>query len=199
MILVNKKLYHYIDGRRYNPNWQEGTNFFVGKNYQNNVCKGITPINADEPLINKKIEYYTLLKNNGQHLTSNDKVVIREKMLELYRSMYCPKTISRMNCMYFCDEKSLIYWSHMFPSYYELYEVVLNGEAFKTSSTLLPIISNNYIYTFEEFIDLCNKYWNPNLMDENLCCFSEYLYQGEVYVNAKLDKEKVKNMYIIKK
>ena len=198
MELVNATMYHYKDKRRKSEKWLEGNEFIISKDYKSYECEQIVPIDKNLSLIDKKIEYYTLLKNDNKPLKLADRVNIREKMLELYRSTYCPNEISRMNCMFFCDEQSVVYWDHMFPSYYDLYEVVLNGEAFKTSSKLLPILNCNRSYTYEEFFELCKAYWNPNLMDENLCCFSEYLFQGSVYVKEKLDKEVVRSRYIFK-
>ena len=196
MKLINATMYHFRDGRRKTGRWIEGNKFTIDKDYKSYICENITPIDKDLPLIDKKIEYYSLLKNDGKKLNQSDRVNIREKMLELYRTTYCPNEVSRMNCMYFCDENSVTYWEHMFPSYYELYKVVLNGEAFKTSSKLLPILYSGKTYTYEEFCELCKLYWNPNLLDENLCCFAEYLFQGSVLVTEKMDKEAVRNRFV---
>lgn len=196
MELKNATMYHFWDRRIISSNWSKGATFTIDKDYKTYECKDITPIDLNLPTVEKIIEYQKMLKNNDLLLTNNDKLVIREKMLELYRAKYLPNEISRMHCMYFCDENSLMYWRRMFPSYFDLYEVKLNGVAFKSSAKLLPHISNCNKHTFKEMEELCRAYWNPNLMDENLCCFAEYLFQGEVYVKKKTNVNNVRSRYI---
>lgn len=189
MKLVNKTLYHFRDGRRKNTNWMVGNEFVVDDTYKNFICSDIEPIDINSSLIDKKIEYYSMANDLS---LAFDKA---EKMLELRREEKYPDLISRLNCMYFCDKDSLDYWSHRFPSYYELYEVVLNGEAFKSSSVLFPFAPNNC--TYEEFLKLCDNYWNPDLSDEGIINCGEYLFQGTVFVQEKLDASKVRSRNII--
>ena len=187
MELTNATLYHFRDGRRVNKNWTVGNTFTVDSNYRNYICGDIKPIDANLSIVNKKIEYYSMVKNNESAFS------IGEKMLELYRSENIPDNIGRIHCMYFCDAESLEYWNHRFPEYYELYEVVLNGEAFKACSLLFPFARTNCSY--EEFLMLCEQYWNPDLSNELLKGYSEYLFQGKVFVKDKLDKETVRSRY----
>ncbi|MBR5662599.1 MAG: hypothetical protein IKX00_02975 [Bacilli bacterium] len=184
MKLVNTTLYHFRDGRRKNNNWVVGNKFSVDEDYRNYICSGIEPIDTNTPLINKKIEYYSMANDINFAFTK------AEKMLELRRSEKYPELISRFNCMYFCDIESLEYWSHKLPDHYELYEVILNGEAFKSSTLLFPFASNNC--TYEDFLKLCDDYWNPN-MTEELNSYNEYLFQGSVFVSEKLDANKVRS------
>lgn len=187
MILVNETLYHFRDGRRKNANWMVGNEFIVDDSYQCHTCGDVIPIDPDIPLIEKKIEYYSM--SNDVNL-SFDKA---EKMLELCRTENHPELISRLNCMYFCDKNSLEFWSHKFPSYYELFEVVLNGEAFKSSSLFFPFAAANC--TYEDFIRLCEKYWTPDLESEEVNEYNEYLFRGSVFVRERLDINKVRNRY----
>ena len=185
MKLVNTTLYHFRDGRRKNNNWMIGSEFTVDSSYQNYVCKDIEPIDSGLSLVEKKIEYYKMLRDNESPFN------IGEKMLELYREEHYPEIIGRINCMYFCDEKSLEYWSHKFAPYYEVYEVVLNGDAFKSASILFPFGGSNC--TYEEFLKLCDDYWNPNLSSEQVNECAEYLFQGKVFVREKLDIEQIRS------
>ena len=196
MELANTTLYHFKDRRIIDDNWNLGSTFIIDKNYKTYECRDIEPIDINLPEEDQMIEYYKML-NKTKKLSNDDKFVIREKMLELYRSKHLSDEISRMHCMYFCDENSLMYWLRMFPSFYDIYEVRVNGIAFKSSAKLLPKIENNNKYTFKEMEQICQSYWNPNLMDENLCCFAEYLFQGEVYVRKKTDINSIRSRYTI--
>lgn len=184
MKLTNKTLYHFRNQNRKNNNWIAGNEFIIDSSYKNHICSDIIPINPSLSDIEKKIEYYTMLRQGESPFN------IGEKMLELYRMDNCPGNISRLNCMYFCDEDSLEFWKHKLPSNYELYEVELNGEAFKSSSTLFPFSSRNC--TYEEFLDLSFKYWNPDLSDKNINEYGEYLFNGSVYVRERVNSKNIK-------
>lgn len=187
MKLENATMYHFHKIGVYDANWNIGNQFNVNDSFNNNLCYGVKTIDNNESLIDQKIDYYKLVEEDF------GKFYIREVMLELFRTINFPDCISRMNCMYFCDEKSLLYWSSIFKFGYDLYKVTLNGEAFKSSSKLLPEM--NEVYTYEQLEAFCNNYWKPNLMDENLNCFAEYLFQGNVIVKEKLDPEQIRSRY----
>ncbi len=187
MELKNKTLYHFRDGRRKNLNWMVGNEFIVDSKYKNYICSDVKRIDTDLSDVEKKIAYYKMLRDNETPFK------IAERMLELYREEQCPDTIGRINCMFFCDEASLGYWCHRFGPYSELYEVELTGTAFKTSTLLFPFAGSNC--TYEDFLKLCENYWNPDLTDEDLNDYAEYLFQGKVFVREKLDIEKIRNKY----
>ena len=187
MELKNKTLYHFRDGRRKNPNWMIGSEFVIDDKYKNHACSKIKRIDSGLPDVEKKIAYYKMLKDMESPFN------IGERMLELYREEQCPRTVGRINCMFFCDEESLEYWSHKFGPCPELYEVEVNGTAFKTSSILFPFAGSNC--TYEEFLQLCESYWKPDLTDEELNSYAEYLFQGTVFVREKLDIEQVRSKY----
>lgn len=187
MKFVNKTMYHFHKKGVMDNMWKVGNNFFIDENFQNNLGEGIVPIDKDLSLIDKKIEYYKLIQSQ------ESACYIREAMLELYREIYHPELISRMNCVYVCDEKSLLYWSNFLFGMYDLFRVTLNGEAFKSCSKFLPDMKE--LYTFEELKEQIENYWEPNFSDSNNDYFAEYLFQGHIYVNEKLDVEKVRNRY----
>lgn len=187
MNVVNKKMYHFHK-KGFNDNlWIVNNGFNVSKTFSSNIFSDIKRIDKDASNIEQKIEYYKLLN------TTSDKDYIREVMLELFRQLYYPDIVSRLNCMYFCDEKSLLYWSNMFFNNFDLYEVLLTGKLFKSSSKFLP--SMDECYTFDKFKELSDIYWNPNFSDFNQNYFAEYLFQGHVRVKEKLDPDCIRNKY----
>lgn len=187
MKLINATMYHFRNGQRVNTNWIIGNEFLVDDSYKNYICNDINTIDPSLTDVEKKIEYYSMLKNNESPF------IVGERMLELYREENCPDSIGRINCMYFCDENSLEFWANKFPDYYELYEVILSGEAFKSSPTLFPFGRANS--TYEEFLSLCKEYWNPDLTSDVVDWSGEYLFQGKVFVRRKIDANMVRNRH----
>lgn len=189
MELINTTMYHFRNGDRFNQNWIVGNEFTVDNSYKNYICNDIIPIDPNLSDIEKKIEYYSMLR------TEESEFVVGEKMLELYRSCNNPDLISRINCMFFCDAESLEFWRHKLPTEFTLYEVELNGEAFKSSTLLFPFASKST--TYEEFLSLCSEYWNPDFSDTSLNECSEYLFQGSVLVKNKISSSRIRNKHNI--
>lgn len=184
----NTTMYHFRANDPFDQNWVVGNRFSVGNKFRNSLCCDVKPIDKNLSRIEQKIEYYKLLKDCETMFN------IRETMLELFRSTKYPDLISRMNCVYFCDEQSILYWANMFPQNYELYKVIISGELFKSCPKFFADIERGA--TFEKIEKIADGYWNPNFMDAQYNYFAEYLFNnGTIEIVDKLNPQKVRDRY----
>lgn len=133
----------------------------------------------------EELEELKSLLEIGYKMTFNADFFKRESALENCRKDYFSGKPSRLHSVYLCDKEGLEYWTDIIsqqnPEEIEIFEVLANGNIFKTNEQLLPNEFLNYGDTYNASF----TYWNPKF--KNVPNYTnEYLAQGTIKVLNKL-------------
>ena len=182
--------------------------FIHGSIYNNNTCFWINDnecLSASllaEKILNKATDEYIeelfhdkekylkamrLLKKYVEEtggMLRNTAITNREEGLEDYRAKNHPDYISRLHCLWVCEEKQLKYWERMLNKKCELYQILLTGNLQRTNAAYLPFFG----FSREETENVSECYWNPpEGRDESK---DEFLFQGKAKILRKVIIEK---------
>ena len=137
---------------------------------------------SDEEFLRKGDYLYRTLYDSSVRL-KNLALKNREESLEEVRKEKYPNLPSRYHSIWVCDKKQLEFWKKQLKEKSIIYEVLLNGNLFKSSDVFLP--------TDGEYKENQKKeaytYWNPIFKIEEEEQKAEYIFQGKVKVLKKIN------------
>ena len=160
----------------------ESTEVRDGKEY-NHKRNVIELLDWDKILDMTSVEQLNLV-NLMKGITHNDRLDLREYILENIRLQYYPDRPSRFKCIWLTDEESLDRWYKIIDRHnagFSIYEMDVEGNVFKSADHLLPqpCWSNGLIE------EVAHKYWNPKESDLTKND-REYLFEGRARVIKKV-------------
>lgn len=160
----------------------------MDKSYQNYsivIANYFNRIKDLKSIRNEDLEELKNLLNIGYQMSFNADFFKRETALEDCRKSYNDALPSRLHSIYLCDYDGLNYWkdclSNSNKKEFDVFEVNVTGNIFKTNEQLLP----NEVSTYEETYKNAIKYWNPKLKDCPANTY-EYLVEGKVKILSKI-------------
>ena len=163
--VVQKDYFHIHDFRIFSSElWVSGNQFTVSKDFLSCFGKELKDVN------------WELAKLSG------DFVCKREIALEEIRRKNFPEEISRLHCIWLCDEKSIDYWTKIL--YGDVFRVRVTGNIFQGSENYLFGEESN---SYEEILEGNQNYWKSSFYNPDDIWKREYLFQGKVKVLEKCD------------
>lgn len=127
------------------------------------------------------------LIDNAQIYIGEQDILRREIAVEEVRKTYYPDLISRISCIWLCDEQYLDYWKNKLAGAIRVFKVEIDGELFVTTNRLLPKDYDSY----EECMKKAHDYWNPKLRKDDT---KEYLFRGNLTILEELNLDNINTL-----
>jgi len=212
MHVNNRHMYHFHPEGCYDDVWKIGNSFTVDDKWES-IFKKLT-FNCSEIVQGRENDIYIaryivdILKEDLKNLSHEDLIVtlriaaktiqnrsmaLREIALEEYRRKNCPELPSRFSSIWVTNKAGIKFWEEMFThdkysgakESRELLELELTGNLFKSSDEFLP--QNGVSY--KKCLEAAEMYWNPDFSKEHDRSKVEYLFQGNVRVLKKINRD----------
>ena len=194
----NKVFYHIQKNRKKDDRWEVGNDFVIDddyKSFSNYYLEYIPDIKYKDLGLDDACRKALDGEYNKEELSELGNMIIRytfvqptllrEYVLENIRRLEFPNLISRANCLYLTNKKSLEYWKDIFSDIETTtFQVEVNGIYFCSHACLLPEKNRNILTQEWQ----ARQYWKNNLKANKNAIKNdmEYLFKGKVKVLKKL-------------
>ncbi len=198
------KLYHIHKPNKYDELYYEGSNIFIGNNYNaftNDFFErsaaylknreevngklychygNITELLDNDKIANMSAEEKLKTLDIIRNYVRNSQIDTREMILEQVREACFSHLPSRRYCAWLTDEESIDTWMEYlrYRDGYQLFEVEADGNLFVSTNKLLPDGYHKIKMIYEESFG----YWNPSEDDLKDAKDKEYLFEGNLKI-----------------
>ena len=197
MQIENEIFYHIKKDDLKIEEWEEN-NEIDWTNRKNNFIETIFGLDLNMPFQGTKMSYrkaneelYKIPEaqrnehlfqfyNFGNYALNKTSMMLRELVLEEYRSKNCQHLPSRLNCIWLCKETNIEYWIKALQiQTYKIYKVQITGNAHIASE------SNLYsdVMNINQYREMAKQYWDET---QTFSVDSEIIFEGKIKVLEKI-------------